>query len=448
MYVCGLTVDGQAHLGHGRMALVFDVLRRYLLFTGLDVNYVSNITDIEDRIIDSAAAAGVPIDQFTAANEARWWELIDTLGVLRPDETPHATAYVDRMVALVSDLMGRGVAYETGDGVYLSVFDVPGYGLLAHQPLDSLRAGARVEADEEKRSPLDFVLWKKAKPGEPTWDSPWGPGRPGWHTECVVMSLDLLGDGFDLHGGGQDLIFPHHENERAQAVADGREFARHWMHNGWVTLDGEKMSKSLGNFTSLDDLLARSDPRAYRLLVLRSHYRSPIEVTPETVKDAEAGLARLDELARRFGLGDLLAEGPVVDQGGSDGTDGDVEGGAVDAEAVARFRSRMDDDLDTPGAVATAFDLVRRANGAADAGDAPGAVRSARTAGLLCAALGLPLIGRSDVEIDEESADRVRRRDQARAARDWAEADSLRSDLERSGWIVEDGPEGTRIRRR
>jgi len=448
MYVCGLTVDGQAHLGHGRMALVFDVLRRYLLFTGLEVTYVSNITDIEDRIIDGAAAAGVPIDQFTAANEARWWELIDTLGVLRPDETPHATAYVDRMVALVSDLMGRGVAYETGDGVYLSVLDVPGYGLLAHQPLDSLRAGARVEADEEKRSPLDFVLWKKAKPGEPTWDSPWGPGRPGWHTECVVMSLDLLGDGFDLHGGGLDLIFPHHENERAQAVAEGREFARHWMHNGWVTMDGEKMSKSLGNFTSLDDLLVRSDPRAYRLLVLRSHYRSPIEVTPETVKDAEAGLARLDELARRFDLGDLLTAGPVLDRGAGDGPDGDVEGGAVDAEAVARFRSLMDDDLDTPGAVAAVFDLVRRANGAADAGDAPGAVRTARTAGLLCAALGLPLVGRSDVEVDEESADRVRRRDRARAAGDWAEADSLRSDLERGGWVVEDGPEGTRIRRR
>ncbi|MGH9208558.1 MAG: DALR domain-containing protein, partial [Acidimicrobiales bacterium] len=346
------------------------------------------------------------------------------------------------------DLVARGAAYETDDGVYLSVAAVPGYGLLAHQPLDSLRAGARVEADPGKRSPLDFVLWKKAKPGEPTWDSPWGPGRPGWHTECVVMSLDLLGDGFDLHGGGQDLIFPHHENERAQAVATGRVFARHWVHNGWVTAEGEKMSKSLGNFTSLDDLLARSDPRAYRLLVLRSHYRSPIEVTPETVQDAEAGLARLDELARRFDLGDLLTEGPVVDRGGGDGPDADVEGGAVDAEAVARFRSRMDDDLDTPGAVATLFDLVRQANGAADAGDAASADRSAATAGLLCAGLGLTLIGRSEVEIDEESADRVRRRDQARAAGDWAEADSLRSDLERGGWVVEDGLEGTRIRRR
>jgi cysteinyl-tRNA synthetase len=439
IYVCGLTVDGQAHLGHGRMALVFDVLRRYLLFTGLDVNYVSNITDIEDKIINGAAAAGVPIDQFTAANEARWWELIDTLGVLRPDETPHATAYVDRMVALVSDLMARGVAYETGDGVYLSVLDVPGYGLLAHQPLDSLRAGARVEADEEKRSPLDFVLWKKAKPGEPTWESPWGPGRPGWHTECVVMSLDLLGDGFDLHGGGLDLIFPHHENERAQAVADGREFARHWMHNGWVTVEGEKMSKSVGNFTTLDDLLDRSDARSYRLLVLRSHYRRPIEVTPDTVRDAEAGLARLDELGRRFGMGDLLTSGPVVDPGPADAE--------IDAEAVTRFRDRMDDDLDTPGALGSVFDLVRQANGAADAGDETGANRKAQTAALLCAALGLPLRAGSGDDEDPAVQAKVLERDEARAAGDWARADALRAELEDAGWLVEDGPEGTRIRR-
>ena len=236
---------------------------------------------------------------------------------------------------------------------------MPGYGLLAHQPLDSLRVGARVEADEEKRSPLDFVLWKKAKEGEPSWEAPWGAGRPGWHTECVVMSLDLLGDGFDLHGGAIDLIFPHHENERAQAVSTDRAFARHWVHNGWVTLEGEKMSKSLGNFTTLSDLLARSDARAYRLLVLRSHYRSPIEVTPDTVRDAESGLARLDELARRFDLADPWPPdrwSPAASEG-------------VDADAVDRFRGRMDDDLDTPGALAGVFDLVRQANAAADGGD-------------------------------------------------------------------------------
>jgi cysteinyl-tRNA synthetase len=438
MYVCGPTVDGVPHLGHGRFSLVFDVLRRYLLFTGHQVTYVSNITDIEDKIIERAAAQGVDIAEFAAVNEAVWWEVMDALGVLRPDHAPHATAYVDRMIELVADLVARGVAYETGDGVYLSVKDVPGYGLLAHQSLDSLRVGARVEADEEKRSPLDFVLWKKAKEGEPSWEAPWGAGRPGWHTECVVMSLDLLGDGFDLHGGAIDLIFPHHENERAQAVSTDRAFARHWVHNGWVTLEGEKMSKSLGNFTTLSDLLERSDARAYRLLVLRSHYRSPIEVTPDTVRDAESGLARLDELARRFDLADPLATGPVV-VGSEEGVDGD---------AVDRFRGRMDDDLDTPGALAGVFDLVRQANAAADGGDPSGALRAARTVALLCGALGLPLRGRVEVELDADTAELVQRRDEARAGGDWALADALRQQLEASGWVVEDGPVGTRIRPR
>jgi len=440
LYVCGPTVDGVPHLGHGRFSLVFDVLRRYLLFSGLEVTYVSNITDIEDKIIERAAERGVAIDEFTAANEALWWEIMDTLGVLRPDETPHATAYVDRMIDLIADLVARGVAYETATGVYLSVLDVPGYGLLARQPLESLRAGARIEADEEKRSPLDFVLWKKAKPGEPSWEAPWGAGRPGWHTECVVMSLDLLGEGFELHGGGQDLMFPHHENERAQAVADGKEFARHWMHNGWVTVGGEKMSKSLGNFTSLADLLERSDPRAYRVLVLRSHYRSPIEVTPDTIAQAEAGLARLDELARRFDLTDPLASGPPTRPTSPDGD--------LDGAAVAAFTGAMDNDLDTPGALATVFDLARRANAAADAGDTDGAFRAARTAAVLAAALGLALVaGRGD-EVDEGAAALVAARDEARAGRDWSRADALRDELEAAGWLVEDSAGGTRIRRR
>jgi cysteinyl-tRNA synthetase len=443
MYVCGPTVYDAPHLGHGRFTLVFDVLRRYLLFSGLEVTYVSNITDIEDNIIERAAEQGISESELTTTYEAVWWEAMDALGVLRPDRIPHATAYVAQMVELVVELVARGVAYETDDGVYLSVQDVPGYGLLAHQSLDSLRVGARVEADDQKRSPVDFALWKKAKPGEPTWDSPWGKGRPGWHTECVVMSLDLLGDGFELHGGGQDLMFPHHENERAQAVAVGREFARHWMHNGWVTVGGEKMSKSLGNFTSLSDLLERSDGRAYRLLVLRSHYRSPIEVTPETIADAESGLARLDEMARRFGIGDLLADGPVVDPAEGAGPARDD----IDAAAVARFRDRMDDDLDTPGALAVLFELVRAANSAADAGDAAAAERAAGTAALLGASFGLAFGSGGSSEVDSATAELVRRRDEARSVRRWDEADTLRGQLEASGWVVEDGPDGTRIRR-
>jgi cysteinyl-tRNA synthetase len=439
MYVCGPTVYDAPHLGHGRFSLVFDVLRRYLLFRGHRVTYVSNITDIDDRMIERAAERGVGTDELAERYEGVWWEAMDALGVLRPDEIPHATDYVDRMVAVIGELVARGVAYETSDGVYLSVAEVPGYGLLAHQPLESLRSGARVETIEEKRSPLDFVLWKKAKPGEPTWESPWGPGRPGWHTECVVMSLDLLGDGFDVHGGAIDLIFPHHENERAQAVALSRDFAHHWVHNGWVTVDGEKMSKSLGNFTSLDDLLARSDPRAYRLLVLRSHYRSPIEVTPQTVVDAEAGLSRLDELARQTRPVDPLADGPVVEGQGAATN--------LDAEAVVRFCDRMDDDLDTPGALAGLFELVRRANRALDDGDDDTASRLATTVAVLCGALGLALpVGGDDV-VDADTRAVIVEREAARSAGQWARADELRDQLLARGWVVEDSATGTRVRR-
>jgi cysteinyl-tRNA synthetase len=439
MYVCGPTVYDEPHLGHGRFALVFDVLRRYLIFNGFEVTYVSNVTDIDDKIIERAAESGVGEPELAATYEEVWWKAMDALGVLRPDETPHATAYVGRMVELIADLVERAVAYRTPDGVYLAVAEVPGYGLLAHQPLESLRAGARVEVDEEKHSPLDFALWKAARPGEPSWDSPWGAGRPGWHTECVVMSLDLLGEGFDLHGGGIDLIFPHHENERAQAVASGHAFARHWVHNGWVTVGGEKMSKSLGNFTTLDDLLARSDARAYRLLVLRSHYRSPIEISPKTIRDAEAGLARLDELARRFAVADPLAEGPAVC--------GATEGADLDLGALEEFRQRMDDDLDTPGSLALVFDLVRDANAAGDAGDFERAQRKVQTVAWLCAGLGLALHGSLDQEVDVATAELVARRDHARSERDWALADALREELELAGWLVEDGAEGTRIRR-
>jgi cysteinyl-tRNA synthetase len=440
LYVCGPTVYDLPHLGHGRYNLVFDVLRRYLLFIGLDVHYVSNITDVDDNIINRAAEQGRTESEVALEFEDRWWEAMDGLGVLRPDDTPHATAYVADMVALVADLLALGVAYETSDGVYLDVSRVDGYGLLARQSLDSLRAGARVEANEEKRSPLDFALWKKAKPGEPSWDAPWGAGRPGWHTECVVMSLDLLGEGFDLHGGGQDLAFPHHENERAQAVADGKVFARHWVHNGWVEVEGTKMSKSLGNFTSLTDMLARSDGRAYRLLVLRSHYRSPIEVTTDTVADAEKGLERLDALARRFGIGDLIAES------GRGYLIAAQDGEGVDADALAAFRARMDDDLDTPGALAGIFDLVTAAHTAADAGGEAEGARLARTAAVLVGALGVPLRGESG-EVDEESARLVAARDEARQSRDFARADALRDQLAALGWTVQDTPSGTDIHR-
>ncbi|HWC37495.1 MAG TPA: cysteine--tRNA ligase, partial [Acidimicrobiales bacterium] len=429
MYVCGPTVYEVPHIGHGRAALVYDVLRRYLEWRGFDVLHVSNVTDIDDNIIRRAEEEGRPADEVARHYEQIWWDALDRLGVLQPTVVPHATEYVEDMVQLIEELVARGMAYESSDGVYLSVEKVDGYGQLTHQPLESLRAGARVEVDEAKRSPVDFALWKKAKPGEPSWPSPWGPGRPGWHTECVVMSLDLLGEDFDLHSGGLDLVFPHHENERAQAVALGRKFARHWMHHGFVEVAGEKMSKSLGNFTTLVDMLDRTDARAYRLLVLRSHYRTPIEVTPDTIADAQAGLERLDALARRFELGGPSSVSAERDQ-----------------DAIARFTGAMDNDLDTPTAVAVIFELLRRANTAADAGDSERARRLAATVAELAGALGLEL-GKVGDEVDDESAALVERRDAARRARDFATADALRDELTARGWVVEDGPEGTSIRR-
>ncbi|HUC35550.1 MAG TPA: cysteine--tRNA ligase [Acidimicrobiales bacterium] len=436
MYVCGPTVYDLPHIGHGRFTLVFDVLRRYLKFRGLDVRYVSNVTDIDDHIIQRAAAEGRSEPEVAAEFEAQWWSAMDSLGVLRPDHTPHATEYVNGMIDVIGQLLGSGAAYPTSDGIYLDTSEVSGYGLLAHQPLESLRSGARIEANEEKRSPLDFVLWKGAKPGEPTWDAPWGAGRPGWHTECVVMSLDLLGEGFDLHGGAIDLIFPHHENERAQAVALGRSFARHWVHNGWVEVEGEKMSKSLGNFTSLTDLLARTDARAYRLLVLRSHYRSPIEVTPETIADAEEALARLDSLARRFELDSELS-GVTLEA---------AEAAGADPRVLGEFLELMDDDLDTPAALAAVFETVRRANALADAGEDVDARALAVTVAVLCGAMGLTLRG-GDTDVDPQTAAIVAERDAARSAGDWGRADAIRDELQRAGWVVEDSPRGTRLHR-
>ncbi|MEA2481879.1 MAG: cysteinyl-tRNA synthetase, partial [Thermoleophilaceae bacterium] len=363
MYVCGPTVYGPPHLGHGRFSLVFDVLRRYLEWGGDEVRYVSNITDVDDNIIKRANREGRDWQDIALKCESVWWQAMDAIGVKRPTEDPHASAFIDRMVELIGQLVELGMAYETSDGVYFQAERVEDYGLLARQSIESLQSGARVEANEEKRSPVDFALWKKVKPGEPSWPSPWGDGRPGWHTECVVMSLDLLGDRFDLHGGGQDLAFPHHENERAQAVALGRRFATHWVHNGFVEVDGEKMSKSLGNFTNLLDLIETTDARAYRLLVLQSHYRAPIEVSKETAAAASRALERLDTFARKFAP---------------------AKGGRVDDAALERFRERMDDDLDTPAAMALVFDLVRRANADEDE-------QAAATAFEIASAVGLTL---------------------------------------------------------
>lgn len=430
LYVCGPTVYGAPHVGHGRSVLVYDVLRRYLEFRGVFVHHVSNITDIDDKIINRAREEGRSWREVAAECESLWWAAMDRMGVLRPDEEPHATDYVEEMVGLITELIERGFAYETREGVYLRAAAVPDYGLLSHQSIEDRRAGARVEPDESKLDPIDFALWKRAKPDEPTWPSPYGAGRPGWHTECVVMSLALLGDGFELHGGGQDLIFPHHENERAQAVADGHRFARHWMHNGLVMVDGEKMSKSLNNFTTLAELLDHCDPRSYRLLVLRAHYRSPLEVNTTTIDAAASALSRIDAFLRR------TAGAPRSTR---------PEALALSSLLRERFVSAMDDDLDTPSALAEIFESVRRANTLVDEGDLATAATIADTVTELLGALGLKT-GEAN-EVDAEVEAMVRARDQARAVRDFAASDAIRSELEARGWTVEDTTTGTRVHR-
>jgi cysteinyl-tRNA synthetase len=343
------------------------------------------------------------------------------------------------MVEVIVELVERDMAYTTESGVYFDVDQLDEYGALVGRSVDDLRegAGARVDVDDDKADPLDFALWKAAKPGEPIWDSPWGPGRPGWHIECVAMSLHLLGDGFDIHGGGDDLVFPHHENERAEALGCGRSFARHWIHNGMVQVDGEKMSKSLGNFTTLAELLDAWDPRALRLLVLQTHYRRTMEIGSTTLDQAAAALARLDKFADRMATADLPDAGP-------------------DADVVDRFRAAMDDDLGSPQALAIIFDAVRDANRALDAEDDGAAAALAAAALELACALGLDL-GRvsasggtgsgadegEDAEIDEL----VDRRLAARAARDFAEADRIRDELAVQGITLEDTPNGTSWRR-
>jgi cysteinyl-tRNA synthetase len=408
--------------------LVYDILRRYLTWTGLEVRLVSNITDIDDKIIDRANKEGRPWTDITHKCEMVWFEAMGKLGVQRPTDVPHATDYVDSMVDMIATLIASDSAYVTDDGVYLSIASVPDYGLLAHQNLDDMLSGGgdrEVFGASNKRHPSDFALWKFTKPGEPAWPSPWGEGRPGWHSECVVMSLDLLGEGFDLHCGGADLRFPHHENERAQAVALGKTFANHWMHNGFVVdIEGEKMSKSLGNVLNLLDLLDKYDPRAYRMLLLQTHYRSPTRVGQENIDACVSALAGLDSFAAR--------------------TSAHADG-VADIETVAQFSAAMNNDLDTTTAMALVFDTVRRANAAMDAGDTT-AVATLRAAVVdVLGALGLELSLGDDIS-DDIVAKGVAI-DTARAAKDFAAADALRNELQELGYVVETSKEGTRVRR-
>ena len=428
IYLCGPTVYGPPHLGHGRATLVYDILRRYLTYRGIEVRLVSNITDIDDKIIDRAAREDRPWTDITHKCESVWFEAMGKIGVQRPTDVPHATEYVVQMVAMVEELIARNAAYVTEDGVYLDVSTVPDYGLLAHQSLEEMQSGGgdrEVFGAANKRNAADFALWKFSKPGEPSWPSPWGDGRPGWHSECVVMSLELLGEGFDLHCGGADLRFPHHENERAQAVALGKKFAGHWMHNGFVVdLEGEKMSKSLGNVLNLLDLIEQYDPRAYRMLLLQTHYRSPVRVGQDNIDAAVKAIAGLDGFAVR-----------AAELGTS----------ASDGEVIKKFTTVMDDDLDTPQSIALVFDTVRRANSAMDKGDNALAASLASAVFEMCSAMGLEL--KASTEVDAEATELALQLDVARASKNFSEADRLRSELQARGYVVETTKDGTRVRR-
>jgi cysteinyl-tRNA synthetase len=431
LYACGPTVYDHPHLGHARQALTYDIVRRYLEWTGLEVHHVANVTDIDDNIINRANREGSTEPEIAATwKDVYDAAIFDALGILRPHDRPHATEYVQEMVDFITTLVDNGSAYVTDSGVYLRVHAVEDYGGLVHRSLDDLRegAGARIEVDADKEDPLDFALWKAAKPGEPAWPSPWGDGRPGWHIECVAMSLDVLGDGFDLHGGGTDLVFPHHTNERAEAIAAGREFARHWMHNAMLNIGGEKMSKSLGNFTTVQELLDEHplNARALRLLLLQTHYRKTMEINAEVMDNARRAIERLDAMARR-------ADAAGVDPAGAE----------LDPTAVAAFREAMDDDMGTPEAVAVIFETLRRANAALDDGRADAAASLVATVYDLAGALGITIGADDTGSADDTEIDAlVAARTEARAAKDFAEADRLRDELTARGIVVEDTANG------
>jgi len=431
MYVCGMTVYDYCHLGHARVMVVFDMVYRWLKASGLDVTYVRNITDIDDKIIKRAAENGESIQELTDRFIAYMHEDADALGVERPDHEPRATEFVPQMLKLIEQLEAKGLAYRAADGdVNYAVRKFDGYGKLSGKALDDLRAGERVEVDSAKQDPLDFVLWKHAKPGEPAWESPWGPGRPGWHIECSAMSSDLLGKHFDIHGGGQDLQFPHHENEIAQSEgAHGGIFVNYWMHNGFVRVDNEKMSKSLGNFFTIRTVLEQYDAEVVRFFILRAHYRSPLNYSDTHLDDAKRSLDTL-----YFTLRDVPPQAVSIDWSNP---------------WAARFQAALNDDFDSHGAIALLFELAGEVNRSKDAALSGLLKALAAILGLLerdpVAYLqgGAGSDGMPEAEVERLIGERAA----AKASRNFAEADRLRDALKAAGIVLEDSPQGTTWRR-
>ncbi len=445
MYVCGPTVQSEPHLGHGRSAVAFDVIRRYLRWRGYRVQFVMNITDIEDKIIAAAAEREVPVAELAEQMAKRFQDAYRELRVAPPDIEPRATEHIPEMIELITTLVERGLAYEAEGDVYFSVRALPGYGKLSGRNLDDLRSGARVEPGEQKRDPLDFALWKAAKAGEPAWVSPWGEGRPGWHIECSAMAVQYLGAGFDIHGGGSDLIFPHHENEIAQSEGAGTAFSRIWLHNGMLNLGGEKMAKSTGHVIDLATAIDRYGGGAVRLFFLRAHYRSPLEYSEELLEDAAASLERLHRFEERSAS--LAAAEP-------------------DQEILDRFIEAMDEDFGTAEAVGLLFEVVREGNRRLDVGAEAAPLAAAFRVMAEVLGLGRPAdraltdlasrladlaaeLGTTAGATPEAIvADLIDRRAAARAGGDFATADSIRLRLADLGIVLEDGRDGTRWLRR
>lgn len=435
MYVCGITVYDYCHLGHARMLLVFDMVVRYLRAREYEVTYVRNITDIDDKIINRARENGETITALTDRFIQAMNEDADALGIIRPDIEPRATAYIDQIIAMIGELIRNGYGYVANNGdVFYDVSSFVGYGKLSGKNLEDLRAGARVDIQEAKDDPLDFALWKSAKPDEPGWDSPWGPGRPGWHIECSAMSVNTLGETFDIHGGGQDLQFPHHENEIAQSCgATGKPFANLWMHNGFIRVDDEKMSKSLGNFFTIRDVLKEYQPEVIRFFILSSHYRSPLNYSDANLKEARTALARLYTAIRDIA----------------------VVPGHLDAEYAAKFHEVMEDDFNTREAVTLLHEIAHEINKTGDVSPERSVLLASTLHGL-GGILGLlqdnPAAflqtGKTGAGLENEQVQQlINERALAKQQKDYARADSLRDQLVSQGIILEDTPKGTLWRR-
>ena len=440
MYVCGVTVYDRSHIGHARALVTFDVLFRYLRFLGYDVTFVRNFTDVDDKIIARAQEAGIGALDLAEANIRSFAEDVKALACLPPTIEPRATTHIAEMIALIQELQAKGLAYAADGDVYFAVDKFPDYGKLAKRRLDDMQAGARVEVDARKHHPMDFALWKSSKPGEPWWDSPWGRGRPGWHIECSVMSTKYLGQPFDIHGGGTDLIFPHHENEIAQSEgAKGCAFARYWVHNGMVNIGQEKMSKSLGNFMTVQEAAARVGGEAVRLFVVGTHYRSPLEFSPERLDESDRALTRVYETLAR-----------------ADSALGTAASVPADGATMDEFRAAMDDDLNTARALGAVFDAVRAINRLLDDGHTAPVAPLRRAIAAIAGVLGiggqeprsvlerakrshLAAVALQPAEIER----RIAARNAARQARDFKQADGIRAALKEKGIVLEDTPDGT-----